>query len=132
MKLIGHSIGVLMVSGAMVAIAPVSSLAQSAMLSLPGLPDAVLTPAQVEPLDQLDAQARSALQTILTPSQLTQLEAMLRETNGVSRPVITALNLSPAQQIELMQILLSPRQDTADVLTPEQIESARRNLPFHP
>jgi hypothetical protein len=31
-----------------------------------------------------------------------------------------------------MQILLSPRQDTADVLTPEQIESARRNLPFHP
>ena len=130
MKLIVDAIGVLMVSGAIaLAIAPVSSLAQS---SLPGLPGITLTPEQAERLNQLDAQTRSHLQAILTPTQLMHLEIALQSADGISRTAVTALNLSPAQQTELMQILLSTQQQTTDVLTPDQIETVRRNLPFHP
>lgn len=132
MKLIGYSIGVLTVSGAISAIAPVLSLAQPALSSLPGVPGITLTPEQAEHLNQLDAQTRSELQTILTPNQLTQLETALQSTDGISQAAIVALNLSPAQQTELMQILMSTRQQATDVLTPEQIENVRRKLPFYP
>lgn len=132
MKLIGYSIGVLTVSGAISAIAPVLSLAQPARSSFPGLPGITLTPEQAEHLNQLDAQTRSELQIILTPKQLTQLEAALESTDGISQSAIVALNLSPAQQTELMQILMSTRQQAPTVLTPDQIETMRRKLPFHP
>lgn len=136
MKLIGCSIGVLVVSGAVSAIAPVLSFAHSALaqstetLSFPG---SGLTPMS-EPekrLNQINAQTRSTLQAILTPEQLMQLEDALESNTGISQTVLTALNLSPAQQTELMQILLSIQQPT-DVLTPNQIEQTRRSLPFHP
>ncbi|PSB30066.1 hypothetical protein [Stenomitos frigidus] len=133
MKLIVHAIGVLMVSGAMsLAIAPILSLAQPAMSNFSGLPGVMLTPEQAEQLKQLDAQTRSHLQGMLTPTQLTQLECALKSADGISRAEIVALNLSPAQQVELMQILMSTQQQATDVLTPDQIETVRRNLPFHP
>jgi hypothetical protein len=131
MKLIDCSIGVLVVSGAVsLAIAPVLSLAQPAdTLSLP-VSDLPFT-AQVIRLNQINAQTRSTLQAILTPTQLVQLEDALESDTDISQTALTALKLSPAQQTELMQILLSTQQPT-DVLTPNQIEQARRSLPFHP
>ncbi|MBW4694831.1 MAG: hypothetical protein KME27_24040 [Lyngbya sp. HA4199-MV5] len=131
MKLIVCAIGVLVVTGAIsLAIAPVLSLAQPAdPFSL--LDRSNLTP-RSEPTDhliQMDDQAQLALKAILTPAQRKQLENDL-ERDGIRPTALTALNLSPNQQTELLQILMSVEQPPADVLTPEQIEQVRRSLPF--
>lgn len=139
MKLIVCSIGVLVVSGAIsLAIAPVSSLAQSAdtinRLSLPGYLSIANAKEWLNANDcwnASDDQMRSALQAILTPTQLMQLESALERNIDISQSTLTALNLSPVQQAEVMQILLSGQPSSPDVLMPEQVEQVRRTLPFH-
>lgn len=131
MKLIVCSIGVLVVTGAVsLAIAPVLSLAQPAhpfgLLDSSGLLSASES---TDRLIRMDDQTRSALQDILTPAQRKQLERDV-ERDGIRPTALTALNLSPTQQTELLQILMSAQQPPVEVLTPEQIEQRRRSLPF--
>ncbi|MBW4470335.1 MAG: hypothetical protein KME45_08000 [Stenomitos rutilans HA7619-LM2] len=132
MKLIVCSIGVLVVTGAISsAIAPVSSFAQPAYpSSLLDLSSFSPTTESADHLIPIDDQARSGLQAILTPTQRRQLETALEGDAGISRSTLTALNLSPVQQAELMQILMSNQLPSPDVLTPSQIEHVRRTLPF--
>ncbi len=135
MKLIGHAIGVLVVSGAIaLVIAPAFSQAQTnqAVCNFSNLSNVALTLQQCAQLNQIDVQTRVQLQSVLTPAQLDELQTALDRNGNVRPDVITALNLSPQQQTELMQILLSTHQQVTDVLTPKQIEQVRQNLPFHP
>lgn len=139
MKLIVCSIGVLVVTGVIsLAIAPVLSLAQSTEPSdfsvSPGLsvlPGLSATVTLQDLWFQSDAEVRSALQAVLIPAQRMALETA--STRDASREkTLIALNLSPLQQTELMQILLLNQSPPADVLTPIEIEQVRRSLPFHP
>lgn len=133
MKLIVCSIGVLVVTGVIsLAIAPVLSLAQSTQRSgFSIFSDPPVTGALQNSWFQRDAQTRSALQAVLIPVQRMELEtASTWDTSSQKTPI--ALNLSPLQQTEWLQILLLNQSPPAKVLTPIQIEEVRRSLPFKP
>ena len=91
-----------------------------------------LTEEQKVQLARIEAQTRSQLEALLTPTQLEQLKIALKQDTAQNTSVFATLNLTPDQQTILEGILQVYEQQVAAILTPSQLEQLRQQPSLTP
>jgi hypothetical protein len=102
--------------------------AQPAQLTqlFPALVGIELQPTQQVKLEQLSQQTLPEVRQLLSPEQVPQFDAVLKQGRSV-RVAVFSLNLSTAQQFKLTRKLQSVRSQLTQILTSEQQQQLMQN-----
>lgn len=102
--------------------------AQPAQLTqlFPALVGIELQPTQQAKLEQLSQQTLPEIRQLLSPEQVPQFDAVLKQGQSV-RVALFSLNLSTAQKFKLTRKLNSIRSQLGQILTPEQQQQVAQN-----
>lgn len=121
-----------MLAGAVVLVAPLTSMPVRAELQtptqlFPALSGVELTGEQETQIDEIADQTLSEVEDILTTEQRDQFNAALDQGEDV-RSAIASINPSPEQRTQLRTVFQSARTQLADTITPEQREQILQNM----
>lgn len=114
------------VATSLIVVAPAQ--AQPARLTqlFPALVGIELQPTQQAKLAQLSQQTLPEIKQLLSPVQVPQFDAVLKQGQSV-RVALFSLNLSTAQKFKLTRKLNSIRSQLEQILTPEQQQQVAQN-----
>jgi hypothetical protein len=112
---------------ALVVVMPATAHPVALTQLFPALVGIELQPSQQASLVQLSQQTLPAVRRLLSPAQVQQFDAALKQGQSV-RVALFSLNLSQSQQFVLARKLQSVRSQLTEILTPQQQQQVTKNV----